>query len=272
MSDRPVLFEADGGVAVVTLNRPGAANALDHALVAALDDAVTRVAADDTIRVVLLRGSGARFCAGGDVGAMATAPERGDFLAGLADAAHAVVRRIDGLHVPVVAGVHGAVAGAGLALVLSADLVIAGESTRFVSGYAAIGLTPDCGTSWLLPRAVGTGRALELTLTNRALTAAEARDWGIVTRVCADADVKAESLALARSLAAGPARALGRTRRLVRGAADRGFAASLDLERATIAAAGSGAEAGTLIDAFLARRGAAASSTSPQTHHKENHT
>jgi 2-(1,2-epoxy-1,2-dihydrophenyl)acetyl-CoA isomerase len=249
-----VLFAVDDGVAVVTLNRPDAANALDHDLVASLGRAVDRVAEDPACRVLLLLGAGPRFCAGGDIGEMATADDRGSFLGGLADAAHAVVRRIVGLEVPVVAGVQGAAAGAGLALTLAADLVVAGESTWFVSGYTAIGLTPDCGTSWLLPRVVGTGRALELTLTNRALSSAEARDWGIVTRVCPDADVAAEARALAGSLAGGPASAFGRTRRLVRQSATSSFEDALDAERSAIARSGAGPEAGALIDAFLARR------------------
>ena len=253
--ESPVLLSIDDGVAVLTLNRPAEANALDFALVAALDEAVARVAGDETCRVVVLLGNGPRFCAGGDIGVMASSADRGDVLRRLADAAHAVVRRLDALEVPVVAGVHGAAAGAGLALTLSADLVVAGESARFLSGYIAIGLTPDCGTSWLLPRAVGTGRALELTLTNRALTAAEAHEWGIVTRVCPDTQVAAEALGLGRALADGPAAAaLGRTRRLVRGASLLSFTEALDAESASIAQAGAGAEAGALIDGFLRRR------------------
>jgi 2-(1,2-epoxy-1,2-dihydrophenyl)acetyl-CoA isomerase len=254
VSESPVLLSVDDGVAVLTLNRPAEANALDFALVEALDEALARIAGDETYRAVVLLGNGPRFCAGGDIGVMASSADRGDVLRRLADAAHDVVRRLDTLEVPVVAGVHGAAAGAGLALTLSADLVIAGESTRFLSGYMAIGLTPDCGTSWLLPRAVGTGRALELTLTNRVLTAAEAREWGIVTRVCPDAAVAAEALALARTLADGPASALGRTRRLVRGGALLSFTDALDAESLSIAQSGAGAEAGALIDGFLRRR------------------
>ena len=249
-----MLLSVDDGVAVVTLNRPAEANALDFVLVEALHEALTRIAGDATCRAVVLLGNGPRFCAGGDIGLMASATNRGDVLRRLADDAHDVVRQLDALEVPVVAGVHGAAAGAGLALTLSADLVVAGESTRFLSGYMAIGLTPDCGTSWLLPRAVGTGRALELTLTNRVLTAVEACEWGIVTRVCPDAAVATEALALGRTLADGPAVALGRTRRLVRGAALLSFTDALDAESLSISQAGAGAEAGTLIDGFLRRR------------------
>lgn len=249
----PVLLTTSAGVAVVTLNRPEASNALNLELVEALDEAVSRVEADGSSRVMVLLGSGPRFCAGGDVSAMASAMDRGGFLRLLAEAAHAVVRRIDALTVPVVTGVQGAAAGAGLALALASDLVVAGKATRFVSGYTGLGLTPDCGTSWLLPRAVGTGRALEMTLTNRALTATEARDWGIVTRVCAEADVATEALALAQSLAGGPVTALGATRALVRGAWSRRLDESLDVERDAIASSGAGAEAGALIDTFLRR-------------------
>jgi 2-(1,2-epoxy-1,2-dihydrophenyl)acetyl-CoA isomerase len=267
MTSPPVLVAVEDGVAVVTLNRPECANALDLALVEALDAAVTRVASEAECRVMLLLGAGARFCAGGDIAAMAAAPDRGAFLGGLADAAHDVMRRIDALEVPVVAGVHGAAAGAGLALALAADLVVAGESTRFVSGYTAIGLTPDCGTSWLLPRAVGVGRALELTLTNRPLSADEAREWGIVTRVVPDAEVASQALSVAASLASGPATALGRTRRLLRGSFTRSLSEAMDVESASIARSGDGPEAGALIAAFARPR-----SPSPDPRPtKENH-
>ena len=116
---------------------------------------------------------------------------------------------------PVVAAVHGSAAGAGLGLVCASDLVIAGESTKFVMAYTAVGLTPDGSSSWFLPRIVGLKRALELTLTNRVLTAAEALDLGLVTRVVPDADVHGEAAQLAQQLAAGPTWALGTAKRLL---------------------------------------------------------
>ena len=122
----------------------------------------------------------------------AAADDRATYLHTLATELEAQLRRLSELPKPVVAGVHGAVAGAGLALVLHADVVVAGESTKFVMAYSAIGLTPDCGVSYLLPRAIGQQRALELAVGGKVLNAEEARDWGLVTEVVDDDQVRAE--------------------------------------------------------------------------------
>jgi 2-(1,2-epoxy-1,2-dihydrophenyl)acetyl-CoA isomerase len=249
----PVLYDVADGVATIELNRPSASNALDLALCKAFLDAVQRADEDDSVRAVLLLGRGKLFCGGGDVAAMAAAPERGAFLQELADAAHEVVRGLDQLAKPVVAGVQGAAAGAGLALTLAADLVVAGESAKFLTAYTAMGLTPDSGMSWLLPRAVGLKRALELTLTNRRLTADEAVEWGIATSTCPDDAVAASALSLARSLADGPAHASGQARMLLRTSADRFLSEHLDVEARTIAAAGTTPEATQRIDAFVSK-------------------
>ncbi|EWT02718.1 enoyl-CoA hydratase [Intrasporangium oryzae NRRL B-24470] len=250
----PVVYGVHGGVATIELNRPESSNALDLPLAGALLAALDAAAADDGVRVVLLLGRGRLFCGGGDVAAMAAARDRGAFLRELADAAHQVVRRLDVLEKPVVAGVQGAAAGAGLALTLSADLVIAGESATFLTAYTAIGLTPDCGTSWLLPRAVGLGRALDLVLTGRRLSAAEAVELGIAARTCPDAEVPAVARAVAERLASGPAYALGQSRRLLRSAQSSTLDEHLDREAAAIAAAGATDEAAALVDAFVEGR------------------
>lgn len=254
VTEPPVLYDVRDGVATVELNRPEVSNALDLATCTALLEALGSAAADDAVRGVLLLGRGKLFCAGGDVAAMAAAEDRTGFLQELADAAHEAVLALDALEKPVVAGVQGAAAGAGLALTLSADLVVAGESARFLTAYTAIGLTPDTGLSWLLPQAVGLKRALELTLTNRRLSAAEAVEWGVVTATCPDDAVVETARALAEKVAAGPAYALGQSRALLRSARTRSLADQLDLEARTIAAAGTTAEAGSLIDAFVGGR------------------
>lgn len=248
-----MLVDRDGSLTIITLNRPRAANALDLDLVARLDAAVQAAASDERCHAVLLRGAGARFCVGGDVMAMGAASDRGAFLDELAGAAHAVIGRLDALTKPVVAAVQGSVAGAGLALALSADLILACESTTFVTAYTAIGLTPDCGTSWLLPRAIGMPRALELTLTNRALTAQEALDWGLVARVCPSEELADQARDLAMTLAGPTGLALGATRRLIRDGATQPLASTLDAEQSSIAAFGVGSVAGGLIGKFLAR-------------------
>lgn len=253
MTESPVLYDVADGVATIELNRPASSNALDMPLCEALLAAVTAVAEDTSVEVVLLLGRGKLFCGGGDVAAMAAAPDRAGFLQELADAAHVVVRALAGLEKPVVAGVQGAAAGAGLALTLAADLVVAGESAKFLAAYTAIGLTPDTGMSWLLPQTVGLKRALEMTLTNRRLTAAEAVEWGIATSTCPDDAVAATARALARQLADGPGFAFGQSRALLRSSSGRSLADHLDVEARTIARASTTPEATALVDAFVSK-------------------
>lgn len=247
-----VTYRVDNGVAEIRLNRPDASNALDLAMSNALRDAFLRADQDD-VGAVLLLGEGRLFCGGGDLSAMNDAPDRGTFVAALAAAAHEAVRAIDGLSKPVVTGVQGAAAGIGLSLVLGSDLVVAGESAKFVTAYTTVGLTPDGGQSWLLPRIVGQRVATELILTSEPVDATRAQSLGIVSTVCADADVESAARAAAEKLAARPTHALGPARTLVRGSWNRTLAEHLDVEAATIAAAASTEEAGVLIARFLNR-------------------
>jgi 2-(1,2-epoxy-1,2-dihydrophenyl)acetyl-CoA isomerase len=251
--DAPVLYSVADGVAHIELNRPEAFNAANLALASALEEALLRAGADESVRVVLLSGRGKAFCAGGDVKAMAVAEDTGAMVSELAEASHRAVRAIVGLDKPVVAAVHGSAAGAGLGYVCGADLVLAGESAKFLSAFIGIGVTPDSGTSWFLPQIVGLRRALELTLLNRVLSAQEALDWGLVTAVHPDDQVHAAALALAQKLAGGPARALGGTRRLVRDAADRTLDEHLDAEAPSITALVMTAEAQALVQRFAGR-------------------
>lgn len=252
MSDDLVHLDVTDGVATVELNRPEAANALDLPLAERLGTVVDHLAADE-VRAVLVTGAGKRFCAGGDVRSFLASDDPAAYVERLASTADRVLQRLAGLDKPVVAAVHGAVAGAGLAVMLSCDLVVAAAGTRFVTAYAGIGLTPDCGLSWLLPRAIGQQRALELLLTPRTLTAAEAHDWGLVTEVVDDAHVLARGQELAAGLAAGPAGAFGQARRLVRSSYAAGRAETGADEARTIAAAVQTDEAQRLIAAFTSK-------------------
>jgi len=214
-----VTYAARDRVGHLEVNRPEASNAFDLPTAQAFDVAVGQAAADaadGTIGAVLVTGAGPRFCAGGDVQSFVAADDRPAYLEELAIALDAALQKLAGLEVPVVACVQGAAAGAGLSLMLSCDVSVAAESTRFVTAYSGIGLTPDCGLSYLLPRAVGQTRALELLLTGRRLTAVEALDWGLVTEVREDADVRSRAEQLARELASGPSFALGQAKRLTR--------------------------------------------------------
>lgn len=249
---RGVRFEQDGAVGRIVLDRPAASNSVDLPAAHAFGAAVTAAEADD-IRSVLVTGEGKRFCAGGDVSSFLAADEPQAYLLELATHLEAELRRLSELPKPVVAAVHGAVAGAGLAFVLKADVVVAERSTRLLTAYAGIGLTPDCGVSYELPRAVGQQRALELALTGRVLTADEARDWGLVTEVVEDGGADARGAEVAAALAAGPTRAYGETKRLLRGSWETTKAASAQDEARTIAAMVTSEDAQQLIARFVGR-------------------
>ncbi len=259
MSDVPVLLEtSDDGVARLTLNRPDAANAIDLTLARALADAATELARSDSLRAVLLTGRGDRFCGGGDVRAFAAAasegPELPDRLSEIVGALHEAIEALDRLDAPIVTAVQGSAAGAGLSLVALSDLVLAGQSTKFVMAYTAIGLTPDGGSTWFLPRIIGLRRAVELTLTNRALSADEARDWGLVTRVVADAELMAEAEALVTKLAAGPTRSFGVAKRLLRDSVGTTLTDQLATEERELSAAGGREDAKEGVTAFAEKR------------------
>ena len=192
-----VIYRQVAGVCHLELNRPAVSNAVDLSTAHELDAAIDRAASDDSVRAVLVTGAGKRFCAGGDVAAMVAAPDRAAYVLALARALDGALQKLAALDKPTVAAVQGAVAGAGLAVMLSCDVIVAAESTRFVTAYSGVGLTPDCGVSYLLPRAIGQQRALALALTNRALSAREALEWGLVTEVVEDAALEERAAALA---------------------------------------------------------------------------
>ncbi|MTD16329.1 enoyl-CoA hydratase/isomerase family protein [Nakamurella sp. YIM 132087] len=239
-------------VAHIRLNRPEASNAISIELAHDLGAAVVEVAASDA-RAVLLTAAGARFCAGGDLGAMVAADDQAAFVHELAVAADRSLLALEALPVPVIAAVHGSVAGAGLAVMLSCDLILAARSTKFLSAYSQVGLTPDCGLSYLLPRSVGQTRALELLLTDRRLTAEEAHAWGMVTTVVEDDDLTATAIALAAKLTGGVTGALASAKDLIRARADVPRADMGLLEATTISRAVTDAEAQQRISAFFSR-------------------
>ena len=246
--------DVDGDVWRVVLDRPEAGNAIDpdlaDALVGALADRPART------RAVLLLGAGPRFCVGGDVAAMAAADDRPAFIGALAQRWHDAVRAIIGSPVPVVAGVQGAVAGAAVGLVGACDLVVCARSTKIRPAYGAIGLSPDGGTSWALTRTLGAPRALDLMLTNGTLTAAEAHQAGLVARLVDDDALPAAAAELAAQVAAGPVRAMVRTRGLVRRAAVTTLHAQLDDEARLIVESAADPEAAEGIAAFVEKRAA----------------
>lgn len=250
MNQDVVLVQVEAGVGQLRLNRPAAANALNLAVADAITAAVARLSDDPHVATVLVTGAGRRFCAGGDMAALAGAPDGPAFGYELATRLDVAFQTLAELPKPVVVAVHGAVAGAGLALMLSCDVLVAERSTRFHAAYPAVGLTPDCGLSWLLPRAVGSVRALDLLLTDRVLSADEALEMGLVARVVQDGTGYEVATKLATDLAAGPAYALGRTKHLVRAAWETDRAAHGTHESHTIADVAATSYAKAVIDRF----------------------
>jgi enoyl-CoA hydratase/carnithine racemase len=254
MSDErpPVLTEVDGEVWRITLDRPQAGNALTPGLAAELAAAFRNRPA--ATRAVLLLGNGPRFCVGGDVQSFADAEDPGTFVARLAHDWHEVIRLILACPVPVVAGVQGAVAGAGVGLIGACDMVICARGTKIRPAYVGIGLSPDGGTSWALTRALGAPRALDLMLTNGSLTAAEAHLNGLVARLVEDDELRDTAIAVAHEITDGPVRAMVRTRGLVRRAATRSLDEQVDDEAQLIAESAADPEGREGVRAFVERR------------------
>jgi len=217
ISDGPVLLRQQGHIAVMTLNRPDSSNGLNTELLKALLAAVMRCHGDPTIRVVLLRGAGKNFCAGGDIHEFSAQGERlGDFLKEVTAYLQMAVGAMIRLDAIVVAEVQGfAAGGGGLGLVCAADLVVAADTAVFMTGATRVGMAPDGGSSVILPRLVGMRKAAELLYTNRPVPAAEAVEIGLINKAVPENELAAEARSLAEQLAAGAPLALSGTKRLL---------------------------------------------------------
>ncbi|WP_018911789.1 enoyl-CoA hydratase-related protein [Thiomonas sp. FB-6] len=232
-SELPVLLcERAGGVLTLRLNRPQAMNALDGALCQALLRELDAAAADAQVRCVVLAGAGRAFCAGQDLRDPAVAPGGApkDLGEVVASRYRPLVLRLRSMPVPTLAAVGGVAAGAGAALALMCDIVVARRSASFVQAFAAIALIPDSGSTWLLPRLAGRARALGLAMLGDKLPAAQAEAFGLIWKCVDDEGFEAEAAALAARLAAQPARALARTRALIDAGAACALEQALDAE------------------------------------------
>jgi 2-(1,2-epoxy-1,2-dihydrophenyl)acetyl-CoA isomerase len=211
-----LLFERDGPVARITLDRPEAGNAIDLPMARALMEAAIACNEDDAIRCVLMTGNGRLFCAGGDVAVFAAMGDKlPAFLKEITTYLHAAVSRLAGMKKPLVTAVNGPAAGAGFGLAILGDLVLAAPSAHFTVAYTGVGLSPDGGTTWLLPRLIGLRRAQELALLNKRVNAEEAAALGLITRVAGEGALEKEAADLASQLARSATPALGATRRLL---------------------------------------------------------
>jgi 2-(1,2-epoxy-1,2-dihydrophenyl)acetyl-CoA isomerase len=230
---RTVRLDIADGVATLRLNRPDKGNAIDTDMAADLAEAATQIAESASIRAVFIAGNGPNFTVGGDLGLFAgTAREQlPNRLRRMIDSYHLAIERLTSIDAPVVAAVRGGAGGGGLGLLYAADIVIAADDARFALGYGALGLTADGGNTWFLPRMVGMRQAQQLFLLNRRLTAQEALAFGLVSRLAPSDAVDSEAAALAATLAAGPTRAYGAVRRMLRQSFETGLSDQLEADR-----------------------------------------
>lgn len=248
-----ILLDVSDGIARMTLNRPDVGNAIDLPMARRILEAALRCDADPTVRCVVLTGSGRMFCAGGDVSAFQAAEEGADrFLSELAGTMTLALSRLARMAKPLLVLVNGPAAGAGLSMALAGDIVLAARSAHFTSAYTAIGLVPDCGLTWWLPRVVGLRRAQEMIVTNRRVDAEEAARIGIVTQI--SEDLHGEGEKTAGLLAGAPVHAIGSVRELLLATYAHPLETQYELEGRAIARAGVGAEGREGVSAFLAKR------------------
>ncbi len=254
-TDKPLLFERRGAAAWLTLNRPQAGNSLDVSLAKELMYAAIECDEDETVRCVVLTGAGRLFCAGGDVKSFAAAGDAiPQLLKELTSYLHSAITRLARMSKPMISAVNGPAAGAGFSLAILADIALAARSATFTIAYPAIGLSPDGGSTWLLPRLVGLRRAQELILTNKRVTAEEAAALGLVTRVVDDAELSAEAAASAAELSRSAVGALGRARQLMLSSFCATLETQMEAEARFIAEAGRSAEGREGICAFIEKR------------------
>jgi 2-(1,2-epoxy-1,2-dihydrophenyl)acetyl-CoA isomerase len=226
-----VLYAVSDGVATITFNRPAVMNALDVDMIRAFRVSSERAAVDPEVRVIVLRGAGPAFVAGGDVAMFRD--RRADMVKlvpELAGELHQGILALRRAPQPVIAAVHGAVAGAGISIMLACDLVLAAAGTQFSLAYSRIGTSPDGGATWFLPRLTGYQKAMELMLLADTVDAETMQRLGVVNQVLAADQLAAETEKLARRLAAGPALAYAETKALANRAMHAGLAAQLDAE------------------------------------------
>ena len=256
MSSEPiVLMERSEGVLELILNRPGSGNALSPELASELAEIANRCVNDKSIRAVIVTGAGRMFCAGGDLSAFAEAGDASHaLLLGMTADVHAFVSRFSRMNAPVITAVNGMAAGGGFSLAIAGDMVLGGESSKYLLAYTSAGLSPDGSSSWFLPRLVGQARASELMLTNRMLSAEEALSWGLINRVVPDDALMDEARKLALKLSNGPTKAFGTVKRLLADSLSNGLETQMEHEARGIADASVSSDGREGVSAFLAKR------------------
>jgi 2-(1,2-epoxy-1,2-dihydrophenyl)acetyl-CoA isomerase len=245
-----------GAVAVLTMNHPEALNAASVKMVHGLLRALAYIEESGAFRAIILTGEGRGFCSGANLSEVPQEKQEGPPDLGLAleNAYHPLLRRLRDLKMPFITAVNGAAAGVGMSFALMGDIILAARSAYFLQAFARIGLVPDGGSTWLLPRLVGFARARELSMLAEKLPAETALQWGLINRVCEDSALMSEALQIAERLAAGPTVALGAIRRLYWASPHNSFEEQLDFERQNQRTAGLSEDFVEGVTAFLGKR------------------
>jgi 2-(1,2-epoxy-1,2-dihydrophenyl)acetyl-CoA isomerase len=256
MQFKHVTLEIDGPVAVITLDHQEVMNAVSLDMLTGLGEALDTIDEQKSeIRCLVMAGAGRAFCTGANLqGRNNQITRKSGAGAALETAFHPFLRRLRNLHCPIVTSVNGPAAGAGMSFALMGDLILCARSAYFLQAFRRIGLVPDCGSTWLLPRLIGRARAIELSLLGERLSAEKALEWGLVNRVFDDAVLMVETMKLARELANGPTMALSLIRRLYWESPENSYEDQLNLEFESQRAAGATEDFKEGVTAFLEKR------------------
>lgn len=255
MTYNTIIVAKSDGLATITLNAPDKLNAVSRKMIAELKQCWEELAADNTVRAVLLTGAGRGFCAGADL----SDPDReksamSDSGTALEKFFNPTIKLMRSIPKPIVSAVNGVAAGVGMSFALASDIAIAGKSASFLQAFARIGLMPDGGSTWFLPRLVGDQRARALAMLAPQIKAEQAKEWGLIWDVVEDAELMPKATEIARRLAEGPTVALARIKDALNQASGHDLSAQLDLERDSQRALGKTEDFKEGVAAFLAKR------------------
>lgn len=255
MTDQPILVEPRTGYRVITLNRPDKLNAFNDAMHEALRDAIATAEADESCRALMITGSGKAFCAGQDLNDRLPKDGKPVVLGETLEKYYnPLVRKLRALRFPVIAAVNGVAAGAGCNIALGCDIVIAAQSARFIQSFARIGIIPDAGGTWMLPRLVGDARARGLALLAQDLTAEKAAEWGLIWRCVGDKALVYEATRICEHFATAPTQGLALIKQALNASVDNTLDQQLDLERQLQRAAGETPDYAEGVRAFMEKR------------------
>ena len=252
MSDTPVLYQVDGAVATLTLNRPDVLNALNTALMLALREAVEKASADAAVRAVVVTGAGRGFSAGADLAS--SSGGTGNAGTTLRERYHPVILAMRAMPKPIISAVNGVAAGAGMSIAMAGDIILAGRSASFLQAFSKIGLVPDAGSTWFLPRYVGDVRARALAILADRISAQDAQSFGLVWQVHEDAELLPKAQEMAQRLAAMPTRAYAMIKQALNDSHQRDLATQLELEADLQVEAGKTEDFREGVAAFLQKR------------------